>query len=62
VLLAGHEGERFDAVVIDDGVVQLREPAVQGALEGEGPEPGAEVTVRLMRADPAARKVAFAAA
>ena len=63
VLLSGREGERFDAVVIDDGVVQLRDMAVRGALEGDGrPEPGAEVCVRLVAADTAARKVVFAVA
>jgi exoribonuclease R len=58
VLLAGREGERFAAVVVDDGLVQLRDPAVRGRVE-EGPEPGTEVTVRLERADPMAREVAF---
>jgi len=63
VLLSGREGERFDAVVIDDGVVQLRDMAVRGALEGDArPEPGAEVCVRLVAADTAARKVVFAVA
>jgi exoribonuclease R len=62
VLLSGREGEHFSAVVIDDDLVQLREPAVRGRLKGERPEPGSEVTVRLERADPAARTVEFAAA
>jgi exoribonuclease R len=57
--LAGREGELFDAVVIDDELVQLREPAVRGRIEGEAPEPGTEVRARLERADPAAREVAF---
>jgi exoribonuclease R len=60
VLLSGREGDAFDAVVVDDGLVQLRDPAVRGELEGSGPEPGAELSVRLVRADPAARKVVFA--
>ena len=50
------------AVVIDDELVQLRDPAVRGRLEGDGPEPGSEVTVRLDRADPATRSVAFSVA
>ena len=58
VLLAGREGERFDAVVIDDGLVQLREPAVRARLAGT-PAPGTEITVRLERADPATRTVTF---
>jgi len=60
VLLSGREGERFDAVVIDDRVVQLSEPAVRGKVEGECPEPGVAVSVRLVRADPATRAVLFA--
>jgi exoribonuclease R len=59
MVLAGREGERFDAVVIDEELVQLREPAVRGRIETGCPSPGTEVTVRLERADPAARKVAF---
>jgi exoribonuclease R len=61
VLLAGREGERFEAVVIDEGLVQLREPAVRGRIE-KGLEPGTEVAVRLDRADPATRTVAFSVA
>ncbi|MEA2248718.1 MAG: hypothetical protein QOH46_3247 [Solirubrobacteraceae bacterium] len=60
-ILAGREGERFDAVVIDDGLVQLREPAIRGPLEDGGPPPGRDVAVRLETADVAARKVAFRA-
>jgi exoribonuclease R len=61
-ILAGREGERFDAVVIDDGLVQLREPAVRGRLEDGGPPPGREVAVRLQKADMATRSVSFTAA
>jgi exoribonuclease R len=60
-ILSGREGERFDAVVIDDGLVQLREPAVRGRLEDGSPPPGREVEVRLETADVATRTVAFAA-
>ena len=59
VLLAGREGERFDAVVIDEGLLQLRDPAVRGRLTGPSPALGSEVSVRLDRADPVARTVAF---
>ena len=59
VLLQGREGERFAAVVIDEELVQLRDPAVRGRVEGGCPEPGSEVAVRLERADPATRTVAF---
>ena len=62
VLLAGREGERFAAVVVDDDLVQLRDPAVRGKLTGGTPEPGTEITVVLQAADPATRKVVFAAA
>jgi exoribonuclease R len=61
-ILEGREGERFDAVVIEDGVVQLRDPAVRGRLADGGPPPGHEVSVRLEKADPATRTVLFAAA
>lgn len=61
-VLAGREGESFDAVVIDEGLVQLREPAVRGRLADGGPAPGSAVTVRLETADMASRTVAFAPA
>jgi exoribonuclease R len=61
VLLAGREGEVFDAVVIDDGVVQLSDPAVRGKLTGEAAQ-GDDVRVRLDRADPVARTVVFSVA
>jgi exoribonuclease R len=61
-LLAGREGERFDAVVIDDKLVQLADPAVRGRLDGASPEPGSEVVVRLDRADVATRMVEFSIA
>ncbi|HEX8120066.1 MAG TPA: RNB domain-containing ribonuclease [Solirubrobacteraceae bacterium] len=59
VLLSGREGDTFAATVVDDQLVQLRDPAVRAKLEGGSPEPGSEVTVRLDRADPARRAVAF---
>ncbi|MFL5968607.1 MAG: RNB domain-containing ribonuclease [Gaiellaceae bacterium] len=59
VLLSGREGERFEAVVIDDQLVQLRDPPVRAKLEASCPPPGSEVTVRLERADPATRTVVF---
>ena len=62
VLLQGRVGETFAAVVVDEALVQLREPAVRGRLTGASPEPGSEVTVRLDRADPAARTVEFSVA
>jgi exoribonuclease R len=62
VLLHGREGETFEAVVVDDDLVQLRDPAVRGHIGKDGPEPGSEITVRLDRADPAARAVEFSVA
>src|SRR3954467_9556886 len=61
-ILAGREGERFDAVVIDDGLVQLGAPAVRGRLEDGGAPPGRAISVRLETADMASRTVAFASA
>jgi exoribonuclease R len=62
VLLQDRVGETFEAVVVDDALVQLRDPAIRGRLTGDAPEPGSEVSVRLVRADPAARTVEFAVA
>ena len=62
VLLQDREGERFDAVVIDDGLVQLRDPAVRAKVVEGCPPPGSEVCVQLERADPATRTVAFTVA
>nr|MDQ3933659.1 RNB domain-containing ribonuclease [Actinomycetota bacterium] len=62
LLLADRVGERFDAVVIDERLVQLRDPAVRGPVERDCPEPGSDVTVRVERADPATRKVSFSVA
>ncbi len=57
--LEGRVGESFDALVIDEGQLQLREPAVRARLDGGCPEPGSEVGVRLLRADPTTRRVEF---
>jgi exoribonuclease R len=62
VLLQGREGETFDAVVIDEALVQLRDPAVRGRIDKDAAEPGSEIKVRLDRADPAARAVEFSLA
>lgn len=59
LLLEGSVGETFDALVIDEGLLQLREPAVRAGLDGECPEAGTEVKVRLKTADPEARRVEF---
>lgn len=59
MLLEGRVGESFEALVIDEGQVQLRDPAVRARLDGGCLEPGTEVAVRLLFADPAARRVEF---
>jgi exoribonuclease R len=59
LLLRGREGETFDAVVLEPGLVQLRDPAVRGHIAKDAAEPGTALTVRLDRADPAARTVEF---
>ena len=62
VLLQDREGERFDAVVIDDGLVQLRDPAVRAKIVESCPTPGSEICVQLERADPATRTITFTVA
>jgi exoribonuclease R len=58
-LLSGREGDLFPAVVVDEKLVQLAEPAVRGKLDGHAPTPGNDVTVRLELADLATRSVRF---
>ncbi|MBS2938574.1 RNB domain-containing ribonuclease [Nocardioides sp. J2M5] len=66
-LLAGREGERFTAVVVDveekdpsRGDLTIQEPAVEASVSGDGELPlGEEVPVELVRADPATRSVEF---
>ena len=65
VVLAPRVGETFRAVVVNvrDGrpLVQIADPAVLAALDGEGPGPGDEVNVRLTAVDPDARRVVLSA-
>ncbi|WP_307802317.1 RNB domain-containing ribonuclease [Cellulomonas fengjieae] len=64
-LLAGHVGEVFDGAVVDvredrdAGVVQLRDPAVRGRIEGVGLPLGEHVRVRLTEASVPQRTVRF---
>jgi RNase II-type exonuclease C-terminal S1 domain len=44
------------------GGAELAEPAVRARYDGDGVEPGAELTVVLVDADPARRAVRFAPA
>jgi exoribonuclease R len=66
LVLAGREGEEFDATVITTGkggsTLQLCDPAVVGSLAGGTAEPGDRIRVRLTEADPLRRTVAFAPA
>jgi exoribonuclease R len=63
VLLEPHVGKEYPAVVVDQrkdyDVVQLHWPAVRAHVRGGGLELGRRVTLRLVRADPARREVAF---
>ena len=66
-LLQGRVGERFPAVVVevDDldplkGDVTIQDPAIEATVTGSVDLPlGEEVSVELVQADPATRKVAF---
>ena len=66
-VLKDRVGETFDAVVVDvdekattRGVITLQEPAVEALVTSPSPLPlGTEVSVRLVAADVASRKVAF---
>ncbi|MBO3752341.1 RNB domain-containing ribonuclease [Streptosporangiaceae bacterium NEAU-GS5] len=62
-ILQDRIGETFQAITIDDhpAQVQVTEPAVIARCEGEGLTPGKRIRVRLVKADPVARQVMFAA-
>jgi len=65
-VLQGHEGQEYDAVVVDadpqgGGTVQLVDPAVRARCDGTLPL-GEHVRVRLAQADVATRSVRFALA
>jgi len=66
LLLAGREGEIFDAVVVDAkdarGTLQLRQPPVRARCEGSGLVLGQPVRARLSVADVATRSVRFVVA
>jgi exoribonuclease R len=63
VLLDDREGELFDAVIVDeDGhgpLVQIAEPAVLARVRAAHVNPGDAIRVRLVEADPIARRVEF---
>ncbi len=66
LLLAGREGEMFDAVVVDakdkTGTLQLRQPPVRARCDGSGLVLGQPVRARLSVADVATRSVRFVVA
>ena len=63
VMLAGKEGEKFGAIVTDIGErgasIQLRDLPVTARVDASGLTPGDAIDVRLTRADPRARQIAF---
>ena len=66
LVLAARVGERFPALVVDrmgkNAVeVQLADPPVRAPCDEPAPDPGEEVTVELVTADPQRRAVRFTA-
>jgi exoribonuclease R len=63
VILKGHEGESFDAVVVDDDEdgtrIQLLDVAVVAKVKAHGVEPGDRLRVKLVAADVDKRTVQF---
>jgi exoribonuclease R len=63
VVLHGREGEVFDAVVTDEddrgARIQVRDPAIVTRVVARRVDPGDDIQVKLVRADPAERRVDF---
>jgi len=63
VMLHGSEGETFDAIVTDDDEdgtrIQLTDVAVKARVRAHGVQPGDALRVKLVQADPVARRVEF---
>lgn len=63
VMLAGREGEVFDAVVVDEdrhgAVIQLADPAVLARVTAHHVDPGATIRVRLTAVDVPSRRIDF---
>jgi exoribonuclease R len=63
VVLEGCEGQLFDAVVIDEDdrgvVIQIADPAVVARVDAHHVDPGDQVRVRLVAAEPEHRTVRF---
>jgi exoribonuclease R len=64
VALSGREGDVFDAVVTDEDErgarIQVRDPAIVARVVARRVEPGDQIRVELVAADPARRSVTFA--
>jgi exoribonuclease R len=58
VVLEPCVGRTYDAVVVDDGRVQIADPAVVAPCDGDPPV-GERIRVRLAEADPDSRRVRF---
>lgn len=63
VVLQGREGEVFDAVVTDEddrgARIQVCDPAVVARVVARRVDPGDDIQVKLINADPAERRVDF---
>ena len=63
VVLAGCEGQLFDAVVTDEddrgARIQITDPAIVARVDARHVDPGDQVRVRLVAADPEHRTVQF---
>jgi exoribonuclease R len=63
VMLHGREGEEFEAIVTDlderGARIQLRDLPVVARIDGHGLQPGDAPRLKLIRADPDARTIAF---
>jgi exoribonuclease R len=63
IVLAGREGDVFDAIVTDEDErgarIQIGEPAIESRVRAHGVNPGDAVRVRLTSTDPVKRTVTF---
>jgi exoribonuclease R len=63
LVLTGREGEIFDAVVTDEddrgARIQVCEPAIMARVDARRVDPGDEIRVKLVGADPTSRSVEF---
>jgi exoribonuclease R len=63
IVLRGREGEVFEAVITDEddrgARIQVVEPAVVARVVARNVDPGDDITVKLVRADPDTRTIEF---